>query len=115
MAPDWTLNSTFAQDCLDIVLPYEEAILESITGVARPWNDLHHCSSLIPHLQEVKSIFSNPSTSDVHAVLNPLAPEQFSVEGNMFVISQVVPLNISRDPDKLVEPRNGLYLKNYFA
>lgn len=29
----WTLDSTSAMDCLDTVLPTEEAILEAMTGV----------------------------------------------------------------------------------
>lgn len=99
MASTWTLDSTSAQDCLDIVLPSEEEILEAVMGVNRPWDDLHHRSYLFPHLREIGSSLSSPSTSDVHVVLNPLAPAQFSVEGNMYVISLTIPVNISRNPN----------------
>ncbi len=38
----WTLDSTSALDCLDTVLPSEEAILKAMMVVDRPWEDLHH-------------------------------------------------------------------------
>ena len=44
VAPAWTLRSSSAQDCLDTTLPSEEAILEAMTSVDRPWDDLHHRS-----------------------------------------------------------------------
>ena len=44
VAPAWTLSSSSAQDCLDTTLTSEEAILEAITGIDRPWDDLHHQS-----------------------------------------------------------------------
>ena len=44
VAPAWTLTSSSAQDCLDTTLPSEEAILEEMTGIDRPWDDLHHRS-----------------------------------------------------------------------
>ncbi len=87
MALAQTLDLTSAMDCLDIVFPSEEAILEAMMGVDIPWDDLHHCSYFLSHLQEIESSLSNPSTSDVHTVLNPLTPTQFSAEGNMSVIS----------------------------
>ena len=42
--PAWSLDSTSALDCLDSVLPSEEAILEAMMGIDRPWEDLHHRS-----------------------------------------------------------------------
>ena len=98
-ASAWTLDSTSALDCLDTVLPSEEAILEAMMGVNRPWEDLHHRSYFLPPLHEVESRFSNLLTSDVCTVSNPLAPAQLSVEGNMSVISRTVPINISRNPN----------------
>jgi len=35
LAPSWTLDSTLALDCLDTILPFEEAILEAMMGVDR--------------------------------------------------------------------------------
>ena len=40
----WTLSSSSAQDSIDATFPLEEATLERMTGVQRPWADLHHWS-----------------------------------------------------------------------
>lgn len=95
----WTLGSNSAQGFLDTVLQSEEAIPEEMIGVDRPWDDLHHRSYFLPHLWEIESSFSSLSTSDVHTILNPLALAQFFAEGNMYVISRTVPMDISRNPN----------------
>ena len=41
-------------DCLDIVLPSEEAILEVMTGIDLSWDDSHHRSYFLPDLREVQ-------------------------------------------------------------
>jgi len=38
----WTVNSFSSHDCLDMVLPTDEAILEALTRPDKPWEDLHH-------------------------------------------------------------------------
>ena len=86
-------------DRLDSVLPFEEAILEVMMGIDRPWEDLHHRSYFLPPLQEVESRFSKLFTSDVCTVSNPLAPAHFRAEGNMSMISKMIAINISRDPN----------------
>ena len=86
VAPAWSLHSTSALDCLDMVLPSEEAILEAMMGIDRPWEDLHHRSYFLPPLQEVESRFSELFTSDVCTVSNPLAPAHIRAKGNMSVI-----------------------------
>jgi len=63
VASAWTLDSTSTLDCLDMVLPSEEAILEAMMGVDQPWEDLHHCSYFLPPLQEVESWFSELFTN----------------------------------------------------
>ncbi len=65
VAPAWSLDSASALDCLDSVLPSEEAILEVMMGIDRPWEDLHHRSYFLPPLQEVESRFSKLYSSDV--------------------------------------------------
>lgn len=77
MAPVWNIDSTSTMDCLDIVLPSEGEILEAMTRVKRPCDDLHHQSYFLPDLHQVESIFySPPSTGCVHKILNTLAPAQ---------------------------------------
>jgi len=68
-------------------------------GVYRPWEVLHHRSYFLPPLQEVESRFSEIFTSDVCMVSNPLAPAHIHAEGNMSVISETIPINISRNPN----------------
>ena len=71
-----------------------------MTGIDRPWDDLHHQSYFLPDLSKVESSFPSPlSPSPVHPVLNPLAPTLVFVEGNMAVISDTTLVNISRDPN----------------
>lgn len=106
MALAWILDSTSALDCLDTILPFDEAIFEEMMTIDRPWEDLHHCSYFLPPLHEVESRFSNMLTSNVCIVSNSLAPPQLSAEGNMSIISRTVPTNISRN--KLVEPLDGI-------
>ena len=98
VAPAWAFDSTSALDCLDMVLPFEEEILEVIMGIDRPWEDLHHRSYFLPPLQEVESRFSELFTSDLYMVSNPLAPTHFRAEGNMSVISKMISINILRNP-----------------
>ena len=86
VAPAWSLDSTSALDCLDSVLPSEEAILEVMIGIDQPWEDLHHRSYFLPPLQEVESRFSELFTSDICTVSNPLALAHIRAEGNMSVI-----------------------------
>lgn len=111
VAHSWTLDSTSTLDCLDIVFPFDKAIFEAMMAIDRPLEELHHHSYTRPPLHEVESRSPNVSTSDVCTV--PLAPTQFSAEGNILIGSMIVPLNIHRS--KLAEPSDRLYLKKYFA
>ena len=42
--PAWEVNSTYPYDCLYMVLPFDEAILEEIIGLKKLCEDLHHKS-----------------------------------------------------------------------
>lgn len=111
MALAQTLDSTSSLDCLDTIFPSDGAVFEAMTAVDRPLEDLHHRSYFRPPLHEVEYRSSNLPTSDVCMI--PLAPTQFSMEGNILIGSMNVPINISRS--KLAEPPDGLYLKKYFS
>ncbi|MCY0536181.1 hypothetical protein, partial [Klebsiella pneumoniae] len=79
VASAWTVDSTSLMDCVDIVLPSEEAMI----GIDKPWDDFHHRSYFVPDVHEVESSLSSPSlTGDVHILLNPLAPAQVFSVGN---------------------------------
>lgn len=93
VAPVWIVDSTSTMDYLNIVLPSDEAILEAMTGVEIPWDDLHHHSYFLPSLQEVESNLSSPYFSgNIH---NPLVPSHIYAEGNMSSILKTIPVNIS--------------------
>ena len=40
--PVWAKNSSHSIDCLDMVLPSDEAILEAMSGHGNICEDLHH-------------------------------------------------------------------------
>ena len=70
-----------------------------MTGIDRSWDDLHHQSYFLPKLSKVESSFPSPqSFGPVHPVLNPLAPAQVFLEGNMAVIYPNILINITRNP-----------------
>ena len=46
--PAWAVNSLHSRDYLDMVLPYDEAILEAMCGQDKIYEDLHHQSYFIP-------------------------------------------------------------------
>ena len=50
VVPVWTLYSTLAMDCLGIVLPFKEAILEEMISAKIPLGDLHHQPYFLPDL-----------------------------------------------------------------
>ena len=50
--PGWEENSSHYTDCLDMVLPSDEAILESMSGRGNLCEDLHHRSYFLPELSK---------------------------------------------------------------
>ena len=43
-SPAWAENSSHSIDCLDTILPFDEAILEAMSGRDKICEDLHHRS-----------------------------------------------------------------------
>ena len=48
--PAWAVESSHAHDYLDSVFPSGEAIIEAMSGVEPPWEELHHRSYFLPEL-----------------------------------------------------------------
>ena len=46
--PAWEENSLHSMDCLDMVLPFDEAILEAMCRHDKICEDLHHRSYFLP-------------------------------------------------------------------
>jgi hypothetical protein len=98
--PIWAHNSSTSQDCLDIVMPSDEAIIEAMTGSERPWEDMHHRSYFLPEISHVeRGEFKSVVSRNDSQTVNPLAKHGVYVEGNMVNISETIPINISRTPD----------------
>jgi hypothetical protein len=46
----WAQGSLTNTDSLDLVLPSDEAVIEAMTSLDKPWEDLHHRSYFLPAL-----------------------------------------------------------------
>ena len=46
----WAVELSHSQDCLDDVFPLDEAIIEAMSGLEKPWGELHHISYFLPKL-----------------------------------------------------------------
>ena len=96
----WAENSLHSIDCLDTVLPSDEAILEAMSGHDKICEDLHHRSYFLPDLSKIENQeFHMRLSADVDIPLNPWPREGVFAEGNMENISATIPINISVNPD----------------
>jgi hypothetical protein len=50
LEPIWAQGSLANIDSLELVLPSDEAIIEAMTSLDKPWEDLHHRSHFLPEL-----------------------------------------------------------------
>ena len=48
--PTWAVQSSHAHDFLDSVFPSDEAIIEAMSRIEPPWEELHHRSYFLPEL-----------------------------------------------------------------
>jgi hypothetical protein len=80
-------------------LPSDEAIIEAMTGLEKPWEDLHHRSYFLPEFSKIEAgEFTLTMTGDRSCPINPLATHDVYGEGNMENIVETLPINISRNP-----------------
>jgi hypothetical protein len=89
-------------DFLDNSLPSDEAILEAMSGLDRPWDDMHHRSYLLPELVRIEQdeFRSNLSEMvghtmvlfDMHGIYD---------EGNRENNYPTIVIDISRTPGKI--------------
>ena len=52
--PAWEVHSSHVLDCLDMVFALDEAIIEAMSGVELPWEELHHRSYFLPELDHLE-------------------------------------------------------------
>ena len=50
----WAVESSHAHDCLDSVFPSNEAIIEAMSWVEPPWEELHNRSYFLPELHHLE-------------------------------------------------------------
>ena len=51
--PSWAVESSHSQECLDDVFPFDEAILDAMSGIKQHWEELHHRSYVLPKLDRL--------------------------------------------------------------
>jgi hypothetical protein len=99
LKPIWAEGSLANIDSLDLVLPSNEAVIESMTNPNKPWEDLHHRSYFLPELSRIEAgEFTVTMTGDQSYPINLLATHEIYAEGNMANIAETIPINISRNP-----------------
>ena len=86
-------------DCLDSVFPSDEAIIEAMSGVEPPWEELHHRSYFLPELDHLeREEFREVLSERIGSPMVPLSSPGPMADGNMANISSMIPINISRNP-----------------
>jgi hypothetical protein len=97
--PIWAQGSLANTDSLDLVLSLNKAIIEAMTSLNKPWDDLHHRSYFLLELSRIESgEFTLTMTGDRSCPINPLATHEVYAKGNMETITETIPINISKTP-----------------
>jgi hypothetical protein len=55
LEPIWAQGSLTNIDSLDLVLPFDEAVIEAMTSPNKHWEDLHHTSYFLPELSRIEA------------------------------------------------------------
>jgi hypothetical protein len=102
LEPMWDTFSSCSHECLNETLPSDEAIIESMNGSEKHWDDMHHRSYFLLDLSRIKQDEFRYTLSEIvdHAVV-PLDMHKIHVEGNMASISPTVTIDISCIPSKI--------------
>jgi hypothetical protein len=95
----WAQGSLTNTDSLDLVLPSDEAVIEAMTSLDKPFEDLYHISYFLPKLSRIEvGEFTMTMMGDQSCPINLLATHEIYAEGNMTTIVETVAINISRNP-----------------
>jgi hypothetical protein len=80
-------------------LPSDEAIIEALTGLKIPWDDLHQRSYFLLELRRIEAgEFMLTMTGDRSCPINPLATHVVYTKSNKESIAEIIPIYISRTP-----------------
>ena len=97
--PAWEVQYSHAHDCLDTVFLLDEAIIEAMSVVEPPWEELHHRSYFLPELDLLEhEDYREILRQKVGRPMIPLSSPGQMADGNMANISSTIPINISRNP-----------------
>ena len=100
--PAWAVESSHSHDFLDDVFPSGEAILEAMSGVEQPWEELHHRSYFLPKLDRMDcDDFMAILSKNIGSPMVPLSSLGMMADGSMDNLSPTIPINISHDPSKV--------------
>jgi hypothetical protein len=87
-------------------------ILEALSGLDRPWDDLHHRSYFLMELRIIEAgEFVLTMTGDRSCPINPLATHTVYDEVNMVSITETIPIDISITPSIM----ENVFVKLYFS
>jgi hypothetical protein len=96
----WARGSLVNTDSLDLVFLLDKAIIEAMTSLDKPWDDLHHISYFLPELTRIEAReFTLTMTGYRSFPINPLSMHAVYAKGNMVAITKMIPIGISRTPD----------------
>jgi hypothetical protein len=77
----------------------DEVVIEAMTSLDKPWDDLHHKSCFLPELSRIEAgEFTLTMTKDRSGPINPLATRAIYSKGNMETTAETIPINLSRTP-----------------
>jgi hypothetical protein len=102
LKPIWVVQSSCFHKCLNDTLPSDESIIEAMSGVDRPWENIHHISYFLSGLEWIEHDECRSTLSEMvsHIVVS-LDIHGIYVEGNMVKISPTIMIDISRTPGKI--------------
>jgi len=100
LEPIWAQESLTYHDPLDLVFPSDEAILEEMKGLNRPWDDIHHRSYFLLERRRVEvGEFTTTMNGYVSRPVNPLEKYIVYVEEDMVSIDKMISIDISKTLD----------------
>jgi len=98
-SPAWIFNFPANTDPIDLVLPYDEAIMEAMNETERPWGYLHQRSYLLLNLDNMQEIeYDLKNFIGYNWFCSPVSTHDVLAEGNMENISKTIPINIYKTP-----------------
>ena len=98
----WEVQSSHAHDYLDMVFPSDEAIIEAMSGVEPPWEELHHRSYFLPPLDHLEhEDYRDILSQRVGSPMVPLSSPSQMADGIMENMSSMISINISQNPSTI--------------